>query len=74
MREQLGTFAAMLGRQFPKVQAMLEAAQEELLAFTAFPVGHWKKIWSTDEIVNPFRWMSSVVALGPCSSAFAVAA
>ena len=41
----------MLGRQFPKVQAMLETAQEELLAFTAFPVGHWKKIWST----NPVR-------------------
>jgi putative transposase len=50
VREQLGTVAAMLGRQFPKVQAMLENAQEELLAFTAFPVGHWKKIWSTNPL------------------------
>ena len=51
VREQLDTVATMLGRQFPKVQAMLEAATDELLAFTAFPVGHWKKIWST----NPVR-------------------
>jgi putative transposase len=50
VREQFGVIAAMLGRQFPKVQAMLEGAQEELLAFTAFPVGHWKKIWSTNPL------------------------
>ena len=50
VREQLDTVATMLGRQFPKVQAMLEAATDELLAFTAFPVGHWKKIWSTNPL------------------------
>jgi putative transposase len=50
VREQHAVIASMLGRQFPKVQAMLEAAQEELLAFTAFPVGHWKKIWSTNPL------------------------
>jgi transposase-like protein len=52
VRDQLDTVAAMLGRQFPKVQAMLEAAKDELLAFTAFPPGHWQKIWSTEESVN----------------------
>lgn len=51
VREQLHTVAVMLGRQFPQVQAMLDAATEELLAFTAFPVGHWKKIWSTNPLV-----------------------
>jgi len=50
VREQLDTVATMLGRQFPKVQAMLESAADELLAFTAFPVGHWKKIWSTNPL------------------------
>ena len=40
----------MLGRQFPKVQAMLEGAKDELLAFTAFPPTHWKKIWSTNPL------------------------
>src|SRR3954451_6728712 len=32
VREQLDTVAVMLGRQFPKVQARLEAAKDELLA------------------------------------------
>jgi putative transposase len=50
VREQFDTIAAMLGRQFPKVQALLENAREELLAFTAFPVGHWKKVWSTNRL------------------------
>ncbi len=38
----------MLGRQFPAVAAMLRDAEEELLAFTVFPIGHWKKVWSTN--------------------------
>jgi putative transposase len=50
VREQHIAVAAMLGRQFPKVQAMLETAAEELLAFTAFPTTHWKKIWSTNPL------------------------
>jgi putative transposase len=50
VREQLDVVATMLGRQFPQVQTMLEAATDELLAFTAFPVGHWKKIWSTNPL------------------------
>ena len=50
VRDQLDTVAVMLGRQFPKVQAMLEGAKDELLAFTAFPPSHWKKIWSTNPL------------------------
>jgi transposase-like protein len=40
---QLDVIAGMLGRQFPAVEAMLRDAAENLLAFTAFPIGHWKK-------------------------------
>src|SRR3954471_5217290 len=47
VREQLDAVAVMLGGQFPKVAAMLEGAKDELLAFTTFPPGHWKKIWPT---------------------------
>jgi transposase-like protein len=68
VREQLDTVAVMLGRQFPKVQEMLEAATDELLAFTAFPVGHWKKIWSTNplERVNKeIKRRSDVVGVFP---------
>jgi putative transposase len=47
---QLDVIAGMLGRQFPQVEAMLREAKEDLLAFTGFPVGHWKKIWSTNPL------------------------
>src|SRR3712207_9392220 len=40
----------MLGRQFPQVEAMLREAADDLLAFTAFPTAHWKKIWSTNPL------------------------
>jgi transposase-like protein len=26
---------------------MLREAEDDLLAFTGFPIGHWKKVWST---------------------------
>jgi putative transposase len=47
---QLDVIAGMLGRQFPTVEAMLREAAEDLLAFTAFPVAHWKKVWSTNPL------------------------
>src|SRR5439155_19837352 len=47
---QLDVIAGMLGRQFPQVEAMLREAAEDLLAFTAFPVSHWKKVWSTNPL------------------------
>ena len=50
VRDQLGVIAGMLGRQFPKVEAMLCDAAEDLLAFTGFPPAHWKKIWSTNPL------------------------
>ncbi|MEV1004034.1 IS256 family transposase [Nonomuraea sp. NPDC050202] len=50
VRDQLGVIAGMLGRQFPKVQAMLHEAADDILAFAAFPPGHWKKIWSTNPL------------------------
>jgi putative transposase len=40
----------MLGRQLPKVEGMLRDAADDLLAFTGFPPGHWKKIWSTNPL------------------------
>jgi putative transposase len=32
------------------VEAVLRDAAEDLVAFTAFPVTHWKKIWSTNPL------------------------
>jgi hypothetical protein len=40
VRSQLDVIAGTLGRQFPQVAAMLREAEDDLLAFTDFPVGH----------------------------------
>jgi putative transposase len=48
--EQFEVIAAMLGRQLPKVETMMREARDDLLAFAAFPVSHWKKIWSTNPL------------------------
>jgi putative transposase len=50
VHDQLDVIAGMLGRQFPKLETMLRDSAEDLLAFTAFPPGHWKKLWSTNPL------------------------
>jgi putative transposase len=50
VHSQLGVIAGMLGRQFPQVEAMLRDAAEDMLAFTAFAVAHWKRSG------RPIRW------------------
>ncbi|MBM7806975.1 transposase-like protein [Geodermatophilus bullaregiensis] len=50
VRSQLDVIADMLGRQFPAAEAMLRDAAEDVLAFTAFPVAHWKRSG------RPIRW------------------
>ena len=50
VHEQLDVIAGMLGRQFPKLEAMLRDNAEELLAFTASRSAHWKKVWSTNPL------------------------
>jgi putative transposase len=50
VRSQLDVIATMLGKQFPVVEVMLRDAADEVLAFTSFPLSHWKKIWSTNPL------------------------
>jgi putative transposase len=50
VRSQLNEVTHMLAGQFPDVATMLSGAADDLLAFTAFPVPHWKKIWSTNPL------------------------
>ena len=47
---QLDSIAGKLGRQFPAVETMLREAATDVCAFTAFPVAHWKKVWSTNPL------------------------
>jgi transposase-like protein len=57
VRDQLDEIAQKLEPRFPVVAAMLIAAKAEVTAFSAFPVSHWKKIWST----NPLEWVNKEI-------------
>jgi transposase-like protein len=50
VRAQLDEVARMLDAKFADVAVMLRDAAEDLLAFTGFPVAHWRKIWSTNPL------------------------
>jgi transposase-like protein len=70
--EQLDEIVTKLEPRFPAVAAMLAEAREDLLAFTAFPVGHWRKIWSTNplERVNKeIKRRTNVVGIFPNDAA-----
>ena len=41
---------AMLREKFPAAAALMEQAQEDVLAFRPFPPEHWRKIWSTNPL------------------------
>ena len=55
-RRRLGEAVAQLERPLPKVAAMLEEAEDDILAFYAFPSEHWPKLRSTNTgDGDPFR-------------------
>jgi putative transposase len=49
-RALVGDALQRLGRPLPKVAALLEEAEEDLLAFYAFPADHWAKLRSTNPL------------------------
>ena len=61
-----------LAASFPKVRPLMDEAKAEVLAFTAFPKAHWRKIWSTNplERVNKeIKRRSRVVGIFPNAAA-----
>jgi putative transposase len=49
-RDLLAEALERLQRPLPKVAALLEAAEEDLLAFYSFPADHWRKLRSTNPL------------------------
>jgi putative transposase len=55
VREQFDRIVRTLSDQFPEVATMLCDAKEDLLAFSAFPEVHWRKVWSTNPLERVHR-------------------
>src|SRR5918911_1125260 len=53
-RDRLSEAVAHLDGRLPKIAAMLEDAEPEILAFYAFPPSHWRKLRSTNP-ANPLE-------------------
>jgi len=49
-RERLRDAIGQLERRLPKIAAMLEDAEHDVLAFYAFPAEHWPKLRSTNPL------------------------
>jgi len=66
--ERLAEVAGVLAESAPKVARLLLAAEEELLAFMAFPTEHWPKLRSTNPLERVNREIgrrSDVVGIYP---------
>jgi len=49
-RQRLGEAVSQLERPLPKVAAQIEEAEDDILAFYAFPADHWRKLRSTNPL------------------------
>jgi len=50
VEQQWEQVITMLTEKFPAAAALMEQAQEDVLAFRNFPSEHWRKIWSTNPL------------------------
>jgi putative transposase len=50
VHHQFTEMVTMLERQFADAARILDAAHDDVLAFSTFPEAHWRKIWSTNPL------------------------
>jgi putative transposase len=55
IREQFDRIVTTLEDRLHEVASLLINAREDLLAFTAFPEGHWRNVWSTNPLERLHR-------------------
>ena len=67
-RRQLRQVCTTLADRFPKVVALIEAAEGEILPFYTFPQAHWRQIYSTnplERLNKELKRRSAVVGIFP---------
>ena len=72
VRAQLAEIVTTLRPQFADVATMLADAAEDLLAFTHFPLAHWRKMWSTnplERLNGEIKRRTNVVGIFPNDAA-----
>lgn len=68
VRAQHGRVITQLEERFRDVALMLEEAGPDILAFTDFPVAHWRQIWSnnpSERLNKEIRHRTDVVGIFP---------
>lgn len=68
VRAQWNTVADALRERAPKLAAMMDAAREDVLAYTDFPIEHWPQIASTnplERLNKEIKRRSDVVGIFP---------
>lgn len=66
--EQFGKVVDQLGEKHPAAAEHLDAARDDLLAFTAFPREVWRQVWSNnpqERLNKEIRRRSDVVGIFP---------
>ena len=68
MHAQLNSVIDQLEDPLPQAASMLSEAGPDVLAFTAFPVAHWRQIWSNnplERLNKEIRRRTDVVGIFP---------